>query len=353
MNVVVGWDIGGAHLKGARAEEGRIVAALQVATPLWLGASRLDDIFRAAKAELGAADSHAVAMTGELSMAFASREEGVARLAALAVRILAPEPVRFYAGRAGFLGEEAVGGHVGDIASANWYASAAFVARHCREALFIDMGSTTTDIIPIVGGAIAARGYKDDERLATGELVYAGLVRSLVFASASRAPVAGAWTPLMNDDFANMADVHRIIGDLPDGADQQATTDGRDKSVAASRMRLARMVGCDAHDRADSAWLGLARWFAEAQLREIADAVSQVLSGAALNADAPIIAAGIGRNVLREISRRFGRAHCDFGELIAAAPSSQAAAADFAPAAALALLGSEGPASLPTTPLAR
>ena len=233
-----------------------------------------------------------------------------------------------------------MGAHASDVASANWHASAALIARYCREALLIDMGSTTTDVIPIVAGAVAARGYTDAERLATGELVYAGLVRSLVFASASRAPVAGVWTPLMNDDFANMADVHRIIGDLPTGADVQATTDGRDKSLAASRARLARMVGRDAHEMDDSAWLGLAQWFAERQVRDIADAAMQVLSGGRLAAEAPIVAAGIGGDVLRELIRRLGRRHLPFGDLIDAAPPMREAAGRFAPAAAVAVLAS-------------
>ena len=30
MTIVVGWDVGGAHLKAARAENGRIVDAVQV-----------------------------------------------------------------------------------------------------------------------------------------------------------------------------------------------------------------------------------------------------------------------------------------------------------------------------------
>ena len=178
MSVVIGWDVGGAHLKAARAEGGRIVAAIQIASPLWLGVSRLDEAFRTARSELGSADAHAVTMTGELSMAFTSRSEGVAALAALTASALAPAPLRFYAGRAGFLSLEAVGAHASDVASANWHASAALIARYRREALLIDMGSTTTDIIPIVAGAVAARGYTDAERLATGELAYAGLVRS-------------------------------------------------------------------------------------------------------------------------------------------------------------------------------
>jgi probable H4MPT-linked C1 transfer pathway protein len=338
MSVAIGWDVGGAHLKGARAEDGCVVAAAQAPSPLWLGVSRLDDAFQSLKSRLGLADNHLVTMTGELSMAFASRREGVSALAARIAAHLAPARVRFYAGRAGVVTRETVGAHVADIASANWHATAALTARHCRDALLVDMGSTTTDIIPIVAGAVATRGYTDAERLSTGELVYAGLVRSLVFASATRAPVGGYWTALMNDDFANMADVHRIIGDLPIDADQQATTDGRDKSIEASRGRLARMVGRDAHELDDAGWLAVAEWFAERQLRDIADAAMQVLSDGRLPRHAPLVAAGMGCEILRELSRRLGRGCIDFGELIGAAAATRKAAAHFAPAAALAIL---------------
>jgi probable H4MPT-linked C1 transfer pathway protein len=340
MGVSIGWDVGGAHLKAARAENGRVVAAVQAASPLWLGVFRLDDAFDAIKKQLGSADRHAVAMTGELSMAFASRQEGVRALTAAVIAHLAPVPVKFYGGRAGFLTAEAVPEHTADVASANWHASAAVAARHRREALFVDIGSTTTDLIPIADGVVASRGYTDAERLAMGELVYTGLVRSMVFASANRAPVDGSWTPLMNDDFANMADVRRIIGDLPAEADLQATTDGRDKSLAASRARLARMVGRDASDLDDAAWLSLAEWFAEQQLRVIADAAMQVLSVGRLTKEAPIVAAGTGCDILHEISRRLGRPHVDFGELIGAAPEARTAACHHAPAAALAILAS-------------
>ena len=78
------------------------------------------------------------------------------------------------------LGEAA--SHAADIASANWHASAALVALKLRDALFIDIGSTTTDIIPVVAGRVAAVGYSDAERLASGELVYTGMTRSFVMA---------------------------------------------------------------------------------------------------------------------------------------------------------------------------
>ncbi len=227
MRIVVGWDVGGAHLKAARAENGRIVDAVQVASPLRLGLEQLARSFVEAKARIGAADLHAVTMTGELADTFASRVDGVEKLAALAVSELAPARVSLYAGRGGFIAPQAARQHADDIASANWFASASLAARATSAALFVDMGSTTTDLVPVVDGAIAARGYTDAERLAAGELVYTGLVRSFVMAVADRAPFEGHWSALINEYFANMGDVHRILGRLPDDADQMATADGR------------------------------------------------------------------------------------------------------------------------------
>jgi probable H4MPT-linked C1 transfer pathway protein len=338
MSIVIGWDVGGAHLKAACARDGRIVAAIQKPTPLWRGLSTLEEAFATARSELGHAERHAVTMTGELSDAFASRSEGVAKLAELAVAALTPEPIGFYAGRGGFVPIERIGSHVADIASANWHASARLIGRTCRNALFVDMGSTTTDIIPIVAGLVASRGYTDAERLATGELVYTGLVRSHVCATASHVPFAGTWTPLMNEFFATMADVHRIIGGLPPDLDQQPTADGRDKSLAASRARLARMVGLDAEDASDEAWLDLAHWLAERQLRSVHDAALQVLSNSELPRDAPIVLGGIGTDVLRELSRRLRRPCLGFAEFVNVDVATASDAAHYAPAAALALL---------------
>jgi probable H4MPT-linked C1 transfer pathway protein len=336
MACAVGWDIGGAHLKAARAENGRIIEAVQVASPLRLGLPALDQAFAQAKPKMGKADRHVCTMTGELADAFASRAEGVDALAAAAARALGPEAIALYAGRAGFIAPRAAARHVEDIASANWHATATLIAKLRGAALLIDMGSTTTDIVPVAAGAIAARGYTDAERLACGELVYTGLVRSLVMAIAERAPVAGSWTPLVHESFANMADVHRLLNDLPEDADQMPTADGRPKTRAASGARLARIVGRDADAGQD--WTALARWFAEAQIRTVTDGVMLVLSREDLPGEAPIVAAGIGAAVIEEIARRLGRSCLGFGTLLDAEPQARAWASHCAPAAALALL---------------
>jgi probable H4MPT-linked C1 transfer pathway protein len=338
MTVVVGWDVGGVHLKAARAEDGRIRRVVQLASPLRGGLERLAQAFAAARAELGPADHHLITMTGELADTFASRPEGVASLAALAADQLGDAPVLVYAGPAGLVHPREARKHAAGIASANWHVCAGLVAQTCGDALLVDLGSTTTDVVPVANGTVAARGYTDAQRLAAGELVYTGLVRGFVMATADRAPLAGAWTTLVNENFATMADVHRILGSLPDGADLMATADGRDKTVAASRARLARMVGADAADLDEPAMLALARWFAEAQLRAIHDAAMLVVSAAALPADAPVVGAGIGTAVVAEAARRLRRPYMTFDSLIEAMPAARAGAAQCAPAAALALL---------------
>lgn len=340
MAVVVGWDIGGAHLKAARAEHGRIVAAVQVAAPLRLGLERMKQSFAEAKAQIGPSDRHAITMTGELADIFASRKEGVISLTDVAVRALAPGDVIVYAGRAGFVTPECAARYIADIASANWFASASVVSQTRASALFMDLGSSTTDIVPVVNGTVAALGYTDAERLACGELVYTGMVRSFLMASAEWAPFAGRWTTLINENFANMADVHRVLGSLPDHVDQMPTADGRAKTVAASRKRLARMVGRDAHEDDGQTWAALAQWFAELQIRAVTDGAMLVLSEARLPVDAPIVAAGAGAKVLGEVARRLGHSFVPFESLINVAPGAGAAASISAPATALAILAS-------------
>ena len=337
MPSIIGWDIGGAHLKAARLEAGRIVNVVQVASPLWLGLAELDRAFAEAKAALGPADRNAATMTAELSDTFADRQIGVAAIAAIAGRELA-QGLLFYAGDRGFVTAEKVAANAAAIASANWHASAALAAWHCSDGLFVDMGSTTTDIIPICAGGVAARGHSDPERMAYGELVYAGAVRSFLMAGLRLVPFGGRWVTLMNEWFANASDIYRILGELPEGADQMATADGQAKTAEASRARLARQIGYDAKDVSAGALVQLAKFFAEAQLREITDGAYLALSHCELDAKAPVIGAGVGRFVVKRFAERLGRPYVDFDDMIPALPEIRKKAGDCAPACAVALL---------------
>ena len=340
MPSVIGWDIGGAHLKAARAQDGVIVAAVQLPCAPHFGVGQIENALREAKKRLGVADRHAVTMTAELSDAFPDRERGVAQVAALCAHELGGEHLLFYAGARGFVSRTEVAGSAREIASANWRASAELVARHCENALLVDMGSTTTDIVPISGHGVAAQGADDASRLACGELAYTGLLRSSPAAGLTLAPFAGRLVPLVDEQFATMADAHRLLGNIPSGADTAPTVDGRDKSREASHARLARLVGCDAKDHPPEAWDALAAFFARAQLRRIEDQLALLVSRAPELSRAEIIGAGVGRGVIATLAKRENRTYRDFGEFLPRA-SKALSAADCAPACAVALLAAE------------
>src|SRR6478672_5835304 len=161
MTRVVGWDLGGANVKLAGAEAGRVVQVAQIPCPIVAERSKFDAAVDAALALISPPALHAVTMTGELSDVFSDRAEGVAYLVDLMQRVAADRPLRVYAGRLGFLTPEDAKHRALEVASANWHATAAYVARHQPDGLLVDVGTTTTDLIPIKGGAVAPRGATD------------------------------------------------------------------------------------------------------------------------------------------------------------------------------------------------
>ena len=332
MGTIIGWDVGGAHLKAARVQDGQVIGVVQLPCPLWLGLDRLRTALADAAAQLGAADRHAATMTGELADVFASRAEGVAAITAALAAAFGADRLAIWAGANGFIRPDLVQAHVAAIASANWHATASLAARTAPDALLVDIGSTTTDLVPIARGRPVAHGVSDAERLACGELVYTGITRSFVMALAERVPFAGTWTPLACEHFAATADVYRVLGELPEGADLLPAADGRAKTVAASIARLARMVGRDAADAPPAAWRALAAFLAEAQLRRIADAAALVLSRGGLPEGAPVLGCGAGGDLARRLAARLGRPYRPLFD--------DATAAICAPAVAMALLAS-------------
>jgi probable H4MPT-linked C1 transfer pathway protein len=340
-DAVVGWDLGGAHLKAVLiGAAGEARAALQLPCPLWQGIHHLeraiDDVCRCVPAE---AVLHAVTMTGEMADLFADRAHGVEQLLAALQRKLPAMRISVFAGRRGFLTVQDAAAAWRDVASANWLASAMLAARRIGDGVLVDIGSTTTDVIPFAGGAVCARGVDDHTRLAAGELVYTGVVRTPVMAMAARLPFGGEWLAPMAEHFATAADVYRLTGELPPDADLGATADGRGKSSEESARRLARMIGCDADvDAPLAAWTALAEYVAELQLRRLHDACSRVLSEHAIGAGAPLAGAGVGSFIVRQTAQRLARRYVDFSELVVADGVEVARIAACAPAFAVAAL---------------
>jgi probable H4MPT-linked C1 transfer pathway protein len=328
----IGLDVGGAHLKIARVAGSRVVTVRQIACPLWQGIDQLDAALREASAIISGADVYAITMTAELTEIFESREAGVLEIVRRLQECLQGE-LRIFMGLRGLVSPQAALGDPLSVASANFLATAHLIAQARPASLLIDMGSTTTDII----ACDRPLGLTDAERLQTSELVYTGLTRTPVPSIATHAPLAGQWQGLARDTFATMADVRRILNDLPDDVDQHATTDGRGKSQEESLARFARGFGRDVEMRHLPTWQVSAAYVAEQQLRAIHDGVLQVLSRPGGDVKS-VVTAGVGAPLAEKIAVRLGLPAVEFGALINADDDQRLWVTRCAPAVAVALL---------------
>lgn len=317
---IIGWDIGGAHVKAARLNsEGVVLAIAQVACPLWRGIGELERSVSTVLAQLAAAQScpHAITMTGELVDAFTQRRDGVRAIVAAMARLLDQAQLYIYAGPQGLLTAAQLGdAQLDAVASANWLVSAAYVATQLPDALFIDMGSTTTDILLISNGTAQYRGYSDFERLRQEELVYTGVVRTPVMAVAERAPYDGDMILLAAEHFATMADVYRLLNQLPEHADQWPTADGGEKSAEGSARRIARLLGRDLGKEGVEPWRQVATYLSECQMERLHLACLRQLSRGLLDDAAPLMGAGVGRFVLTALAQRLNRPYTDISDFM-------------------------------------
>ena len=337
MDMCFGWDLGGVNLKLARVEDGRIVSVQQSPCPALAEPRRFDLAVEDAMRIVGDAEAtHAITMTGELSDVFASRYEGVAYLVAL-MRKTVGAAARFY-GLNGFVDAHQAIAEWETVASANWHASAALAATVEDCGLLVDVGTTTTDLIPFKDGRPCAIGRNDGDRLTEGELLYRGVVRTPVMAIAGQAPFKGRMQGLAAERFATMADVYRLTGELPGDADPFPSADGRGKGLEDSAARLARMLGRDAKDVDFVAWKALAHFLARRLLDQIEADARAVIEREDLPPTAPIVGAGCGRFLAVALADRLERSYRDFADLTPCADDAHEMVARCAPAAAVARL---------------
>lgn len=332
-----GWDIGGAHLKLALRSQDTLTV-YQWPCPLWRGLNELIASLNAAFDQIGNERCmHHLTMTGELVDIFADRNQGVKQILDTFIKTMrADDDIKVFASKELMHVDKALENtHL--VASANWLASGYCLSNYCANALFVDMGSTTTDVLLVQEGKPCNIGFTDAERLRSGELVYTGIVRSCVNTISHHILYQGELIPMMAENFAVSADVYRVLELLPEHADSGETMDGQAKDKQASARRLARMIGEDYAQADDQVWEQAATYISGQQKNILAKQIMNKL--APLHVDKLIVGAGVGRFLIQQIAAENNIPYVDFAEKVLA---NQFAynnhAADCAPAVSLALL---------------
>ncbi|KAF3981766.1 MAG: H4MPT-linked C1 transfer pathway protein [Methylococcales symbiont of Hymedesmia sp. n. MRB-2018] len=339
---ILGWDIGGAHIKAVVLEANGVISqVVQKPCPLWKGLDYLHKAVNQVLADIAEKQVlHAITMTGELVDYFDSRDQGVENILTTMQTCLPVCEMMIYAGQDGLLKLQQINKqHYKNIASANWLASASLVASILNNGLFIDIGSTTTDILLLSNHKVQAIGVTDYERLVSDELVYTGVIRTDVMAVAQTASFQGQSMGLMAEHFATMADVYRVTGELNEYHDQTDTADGAEKTVIASGKRLSRMTGYEFAENDLSYWLQFAEDIKQQQKNRIIQACEKQLSRKLASNKDFFIGAGVGRFLVKQIASEWGYPYRDFSDLIASkCNATEMTVADCAPAASVALL---------------
>jgi len=278
---MIGIDVGGANLKVVDEAGAHIHYC-----PLWTGAP-IPDLLRqyAGKGNTTAA----VVMSGELADCFSGKQEGISFIVD-AVREVFPD-ARFYGTDARFHDRA-----VPALAAANWLASADYLRTNYPDAVLLDIGSTTADIIPL-NRFPSLLGLTDLLRLQKGYLVYTGMLRTPVATLISSVDLTGVPTPVSTEYFAASADVHLVLGHIAPELYTCDAPDGKEKTREASLRRLARVVCADLCEIGESGALAVASAFWDRQRTMIRTAVARVKEESGASS---VIVAGIGAGIFAE-----------------------------------------------------
>jgi probable H4MPT-linked C1 transfer pathway protein len=269
-------DVGGANVKLAHS----LGPALTRPFALWRQPERLPAILSETARGCPASSRVLLTMTAELCDCFPTKRDGVRAILDAVSEAFPRKPLSVWGLDGSFHLPDEIRAHPDLAASANWHALATVAAMLSADgaSLLIDVGSTTTDLIPLSGGRVAASGTNDAERLHTGELVYAGVRRPPLFALADRLPFRGRATRLCAEVFATTLDVYLTLGLIPGDPDDRETADGRPATADAARGRLARMVGADGEGFSETDAQALAAAAHEALLLRLTEAAEAALA---------------------------------------------------------------------------
>ncbi|VUT24260.1 MAG: Hydantoinase/oxoprolinase [Candidatus Methanolliviera sp. GoM_asphalt] len=295
--MILGLDIGGANTKAA-SSDGSYSRSFYL--PLWKD-SRLKEILKKIKEEGREVEKVSVVMTGEGADCFSTKEEGIRYMRDAVDSVFEDEDIYYFSLDGKF--EREIRDEK-NFFSPNWLASSVKLSEDLSNFLFVDMGSTTTDIIPVIDRRCLSE-KTDFKRLLNGNLIYFGAFRTDVSAMIDEiyVPIADKYCRISTERYASMADVYMIIGKIKEEDYTCETPDGKEKSLKASKKRLARIVCCDLKELEEEDIKSMAEQVKEKQLEVLCREIENSIKRYSID---DVVIAGAGEFVVKEALEREG-----------------------------------------------
>ena len=290
---ILGLDIGGANIKAAD-RAGRTVSR---PFAIWRQPDQLQGHIASILTAFPATERLALTMTAELADCFSTKSDGV-RFILDAVNTCLntylstrresgnstseplPSKLMTWTTEGRFMNLDEAWESPMRIAAANWHAlamwSMKFAPRGCG--VLIDIGTTTTDIIPFKDGKPVPLGLTDVRRLESGELSYSGIRRTPLCAVAHSVPFENGYCSLAAEIFATTLDVHLLLGDIAEDAQDLDTANGKPATKSAAHDRIARMLCCDRNEVSFEQAVQIARFLADVQRQRLAGSLERVIN---------------------------------------------------------------------------
>lgn len=292
----------------AATSDGSFVTSIHA--PLWKNKAILYDVLYEIKKKIDKTSiaSAGAVMTGEICGCFETKGEGVSYIKKAVCNTF--NDVKFLDNRGLFNNSYDVDRDPVSFASTNWIASAMFIAEEYKDVIFVDIGSTTTDVIPIKNGEIKAK-ISDFERLKSGELIYSGVLRTNVSCLLDRIKMGGEDCKTSSEHFATTADAYFIIECIRKedfGCENLNSycypfTGERERNRISSMRRLARVLCGDLEEIGEGGVVYIAEQVKEAQVNELITSLERMSGKYGLK---NVVSVGIGDFIAKESSEALG-----------------------------------------------
>ena len=297
---IAGFDIGGANtdLAVIDFEDGEIknIEVDFAYLPMWSNNDDLSHVLIELIEKIcpvSQIDAVGISMTAELVDAYDTKKEGVLDVVEKCEQTF--DCPLAYVGIDGMLSKEEIEKTPLKAAAANWIATAQIATLISDNCIFIDTGSTTTDIIPIKDGMECAIGKSDFDRSATGELVYTGTLRTNLASFLDKVELNGKQYRIASELFAQTADVYMVLDLITEEDYICDTFDGEGKSKIDCARRIARVVCADLEMLSMDDIVEMSKVIHQKQIEQIADGLKQVVETQKLDL---IVTTGLGKDIL-------------------------------------------------------
>ncbi|MHA1231882.1 MAG: hydantoinase/oxoprolinase family protein [Candidatus Helarchaeota archaeon] len=303
---ILGFDIGGVNIKASLINNEQVINNYIKYYPMWTNdLNQLSAVLENIKSVVlrdHKLEAIAITMTAELSDAFYTKREGILIITDALKEIFSDrlDDLYFINTYGNFIKIEEVIKDPLQIAAANWAATSKYVSRLYENCILIDIGSTTTDIIPIINSQPKCLGKTDPDRLLAGELIYTGVLRTEIPSITHKVPYKDKLCRIASEKFALSADVHLVLGNISEDDYICDTADGREKNKKDSLARLSRVICADIEMLSEDEILEIANYIYKKQIEQVQSGLEQVFENMNIKdkKSIPIVITGLGSEIL-------------------------------------------------------